>query len=105
VVRASRPSIFHAEFFGPRVAITTDQNQFITLSKLGRRLINIHLLEDQSLTGNSIAYPNSGSNKVERRYLKFVQTDENPGRVHINPDQYIEPIESSPTMKLKNTQK
>lgn len=77
----------------PRVPPTQDQTQFKTLCELGRQLIALHLLEDPTLTGNSIEYPNPGSNKVEKGYPKFIQTDDQPGRIHINRDQYFEPIE------------
>lgn len=91
----------------PRVPPPEDAERFITFAELGHQLLAAHLLEDESLTGNSISFPMPGENLVEKGYPKYVppkakpvkagkaklESDAEHGRVYISPHQYFEGIE------------
>jgi len=100
----------YAEFLKldfPRVPITSDKKQFVKLCILGHEVMSLHLLESETLTGDSIAYPITGQNNVEKGYPKYVppgaavikagktklEPHKKHGRVYINPDQFFEGIE------------
>lgn len=68
----------------PRVQITDDPKMFQKLAKLGKELIEIHLLKDDRLQGGQVDFPTKGSNLVEA-----VRFDEKASRVYINKSQYF----------------
>jgi len=98
----------------PRVPPPEDAERFTTFAELGHELLAAHLLEDApgcEITGESIGYPVSGGNRVEKGYPKYVpptpgsdakpvkvgkvklEADDEHGRVYINPEQYFEGVE------------
>jgi hypothetical protein len=91
----------------PRVPPPEDAERFTTFAKLGHQLLAAHLLEDETIAGDTIGYPANGDNRVEKGYPKYVppasepikvgkvklEPDEEHGRVYISPDQYFEGIE------------
>lgn len=91
----------------PRVPPPADADRFTAFAELGHELLGAHLLEDEGITGESIGYPVSGENRVERGYPKYVppggqavkagrvklEPDAERGRVYIGPEQYFEGVE------------
>lgn len=69
----------------PRIPFTKDYDRFITLSELGKRLADLHLLKSRELDESISKFPIAGSNKVENvRYLNDI--------VWINKEQYFDGI-------------
>jgi len=95
----------------PRIPPPEDKDRFINFARLGHELLAAHLLEDDEITGDSLAYPVQGENRVEKGYPKYVppnpgddakpikagkivlEAHEADGRVYINPKQYFEGVE------------
>lgn len=71
----------------PRVPFTEDFGLFKNLSRLGERLVLLHLLKASELETHKTKYPKQGKDKIER-----VEYDRIKKRVHINEDQYFEGI-------------
>ncbi len=96
----------YAEFLKidfPRVPLTSDQEKFRRLVKLGGELVGLHLLESPRLAQTVTRYPVVGDNRVEKGYPKyFAPGDVEPGskdgavleagRVYINKNQYFEGV-------------
>lgn len=86
----------YAEFLKidfPRVPLTTDVALFRSLTRLGRELVGLHLLESPQVAQFITRYPIAGDNKVARGYPKYTPpTAGQPGRVHINKSQYFEGV-------------
>ena len=97
-----------------RVPPPDDADRFVSFARLGHDLLVAHLLEDESITGDSVAYPVGGDNGVEKGYPKYVPpgapgsapgkvpvkagrtrlgSHETLGRVYINPAQHFEAVE------------
>lgn len=90
----------------PRVPPPSDGHTFSAMVRAGRQLLTLHLLEDESVSGNSISYPITGDNIVENRYPHFVapgnesikigkvrlRPNTDKGRVYINATQFFEGI-------------
>jgi hypothetical protein len=57
------------------------------LSKLGKEIIELHLLKHPALDDHGIGFPESGSDAVEK-----IRYDEDSERVYINKDQSFEGI-------------
>lgn len=76
----------------PRVPLTSNAMLFRALSKLGDRLIRLHLMEEQIplITG----YPICGDNRVEM--VRYIEADHGAekGQVWINATQYFEGVPS-----------
>jgi hypothetical protein len=78
----------------PRVPVTSDRDQFTTLSKLGEELISLHLLESPVLGDLSRRrFPESGTGEVGKGFPKYLAPGEptpgsgkplKAGRVYIN---------------------
>jgi len=80
----------YAEFLKidyPRIPFTSDYKLFSTIVELGRRLIDIHLLNYVSEEERKIGYPIGGSNVVEKR-----EYDKQNQRIYINKTQFFEGI-------------
>ncbi|MGC9455841.1 MAG: type ISP restriction/modification enzyme [Phycisphaerae bacterium] len=85
----------YAEFLKidfPRLPLTSDAGLFARLCRLGAELAGLHLLE--SVPELRATYPQSGENTVTRTGKKAYKppTDESPGRVYINDEQYFEHV-------------
>ncbi len=90
----------------PRVPPPGGRRPFIELARLGGELLAAHLLEDESLRGESLSYPRTGDNVVAAVFPRFVPAGEDSvrvgrfrlpadraaGRVYINPDQFFEGV-------------
>ncbi len=75
----------YAEFLKidfPRLPLTSDKKLFGKLVKLGKELVDLHLLRTPKVDDFITTYPIAGENKVE----KVIYAD---GKVHINPTQYF----------------
>jgi hypothetical protein len=88
----------YAEFLKidfPRLPLTSDVNLFRTLGKLGKELIGLHLLREDTkgLRKLITEYPHAGSDEVAKGYPKYLAANEpepgtgkplKHGRVYIN---------------------
>jgi len=80
----------HEEFLKidfPRIPLPSNYLSFQKLSKLGKELVEIHLLKHTALSSTEIAFPIGGSNKVEK-----VVYEEKKKMLFINKDQYFENV-------------
>ena len=71
----------------PRIPLPAQYDTFIELSRLGKELVDLHLLKHPALKETDIGFPESGSNKVEK-----VCYDEETQRVYFNEEQCFEGI-------------
>jgi len=72
----------------PRIPLPENQNSFKTLSNLGKKLVDLHLLKSEIFNLQStitVGYPIQGTDKVEK--VKYLN-----GRIYINKEQYFENI-------------
>lgn len=80
----------YAEFLQtdfPRVPFTTDYNLFNKMCKLGKRLVDLHLMKSKELIKPIAKFQGVGDNIVEKPLFK------KEGRVYINKKQFFERIE------------
>ena len=80
----------HLRIDFPRVPFTSDYDLFFELARLGRRLVEIHLMQSPGLEGTFSKFPVSGDNLVKTPLFK-PSTGED-GRVYINDGQYFSHI-------------
>jgi predicted helicase len=81
----------YAEFLKidfPRVPFTKDYNLFLEIGELGKRLVDLHLMQSAELDSPIARLQGSGDCKVER---PDYQREEK--RIHINKSQYFEGVE------------
>lgn len=71
----------------PRIPFTPYYQLFQEVSKLGKQLVELHLLKSPLLSQPEAKYPISGTDKVERR-----EYEEKTSRVFINSQQYFEGV-------------
>ncbi|RTZ58624.1 MAG: hypothetical protein DSZ31_05470 [Gammaproteobacteria bacterium] len=69
----------------PRIPFAEDYQKFKRLSEFGKKLVKLHLLEDESLNFPSVKFKGKGTNEVEKVSYKN-------GKVYINKNQYFEPV-------------
>jgi type I restriction-modification system DNA methylase subunit len=82
----------YAEFLKsdfPRLPLTGDKALFARLCALGEELVGLHLLE--RVPEPQVKYPQPGDNVVEKPRYK-PPTEQSPGRVYVNKDQYFENV-------------
>ena len=73
----------------PRVPLTDDRTLFAELTGLGRRLVALHLMEDEG--EDAPTFPAAGANRVDKvRYAP--PGGDLAGRVWINDDQYFDGV-------------
>ena len=80
----------YAEFLKidfPRIPFTKDYNLFIKIGKLGKRLVDLHLLKSDEPSSSVAKFQGTGNNKVEKP-----KYNEKEKRVYINNNQYFEGI-------------
>jgi predicted helicase len=81
----------YAEFLKsdfPRVLFTSSHKVFEQMSRLGNRLVDLHLMKSKGLDQPIARFQGDGNNRVEKpRY------SEEEGRVYINKAQYFEGVE------------
>jgi len=86
----------YAEFLKmdfPRVPLTSNVELFRTLCTLGKRLVDLHLLETQEVSKFITRYPVPGNNRVDKGYPNFIVHDDNrTGRININQTQYFDGV-------------
>lgn len=88
----------YAEFLKidfPRLPLTGDRDLFVRLCGLGGELVGLHLLE--AVPEPTATYPQAGENVITRKGTKASPmyappTDEHPGRVYVNDEQYFENV-------------
>ena len=75
-----------------RLPLTSDKKLFARLCELGEELVGLHLVE--RVPTPRATYPREGSNLVERTGKNAYKppTDQAPGRVYVNKDQYFENV-------------
>lgn len=81
----------YAEFLQtdfPRVPLTTDCNLFLKTCKLGKKLVDLHLMMSKELSTPIAKFRGKGSNIVEKPLY-----NEKENRAYINKTQYFEKIE------------
>jgi predicted helicase len=71
----------------PRIPLPSDHEAFEELSKIGKELVELHLLKHKELEKTEVGFPKGGSNKVEK-----VSYAEEGQKVFINKEQYFEGI-------------
>jgi hypothetical protein len=71
----------------PRIPITNNPDLFLRVSKIGKELINIHLLSDSILKTSNIGFPVMGNDIIEK-----VQYDSKKFKVSINDKQFFSGI-------------
>ena len=87
----------YAEFLKidfPRLPLTSDKKLFAKLVKLGKELVDLHLLRTPKVDDFITTYPVSGDNKVEKVAFIPSPLGEGKGEVHINPTQYFGDVPS-----------
>ena len=73
----------------PRVPLTDDRTLFAELIGLGRRLVALHLMEDEG--EDTPTFPAAGANRVDK--VRYAPPGGDPaGRVWINDDQYFDGV-------------
>jgi len=75
----------------PRVPITNNLSSFSLLENLGKRLVNLHLLNSLEINPPDCRFQVAGSNGVESGGSGLRYQAEN-ARVYINADQYFAPV-------------
>jgi len=73
-----------------RIQIVSEKSVYLRLAKLGRKLIDIHLLQSDVLDGGKTIFSQKGSNVIEK-----VRYDSANSRVYINSSQYFENVPKS----------
>jgi len=82
----------------PRIPLPHSTDEFYTLVNFGRRLIDVHLMENSSVDISFINYPQGGHNRIDRKMTKsspgFELTNEEnkTGKVWINDEQYFDDV-------------
>ena len=77
----------------PRIPFTRDKEIFQALSEMGERLASIHLLDSVELDPPLVRFEGDGDCLVAKTRDKGFYHDPDRERMHINKDQYFEPIE------------
>jgi len=72
----------------PRVPLTSDYNLFIKMEKLGKKLVDLHLMKSEELNNPVAKFQGDGENTVKKPVH-----DEEEGKVYINKTQYFEGVE------------
>jgi len=86
VYRAKYADFLKTDF--PRVPFTRDYDLVAKMAKLGKRLVDLHLLKSAELGDVTVKFQGSGENRVEN--LAYSEKD---ARIYINKTQYFEGIE------------
>ena len=74
----------------PRIPAATDKREFRRMSKLGRELRELHLLESSFLDGAGHPFSADGENKVDKiRFAPDSSSGGARGRVYINANRYF----------------
>jgi predicted helicase len=80
----------YAEFLKidfPRIPFTKKYDLFREMSKLGKRLIDLHLLKSTELDPPLCKFPIKGKNRVEK-----IKYDEKEKKIYFNEEQYFEEV-------------
>ncbi|MCK4478389.1 N-6 DNA methylase [Candidatus Bathyarchaeota archaeon] len=72
----------------PRIPFTTNSKVFTKIAKLGKKLIDLHLLKSEELRNPIAKFQGKGDNSVKRPMY-----NEEKGLIYINEKQYFEGIE------------
>jgi len=81
----------YAEFLKtdfPRVPFTKSHKLFVEMGKLGKQLVDLHLLKSSALEKPATRFQGKGDNRMDKQ-----RYDENEQRVYINASQYFERVE------------
>ena len=74
----------------PRVPFPRDRNLFVRISRLGKKLVDMHLLISSELNNPTAKFQGKGDNTVEKPIY-----DENASRIYINKTQYFERVKKN----------
>jgi type I restriction-modification system DNA methylase subunit len=80
----------YAEFLRidfPRIPFTKDKNLFKELGKLGKELVDLHLMKSKDLNRPIVRFEGEGGDKVDK-----IKYDADNARVYINETQYFEGV-------------
>jgi type I restriction-modification system DNA methylase subunit len=77
----------------PRIPFTRDKEIFQALSEMGERLVKLHLLESDELSPPLVRFEGDGDCLVAKTRDRGFYHDPDRERMHINKDQYFEPVE------------
>ncbi len=76
----------------PRIPFPTEREVFETMSELGARLVNLHLLRSPELDPPLARFEGQGDNRVAKNKREGFRYDAQTGRVYINATQYFGPV-------------
>ncbi len=85
----------YAEFLKtdfPRIPFTADFNLFRSLTALGKRLVDLHLLRSEELDPPLARFQGLGDNQVANTTGQGFRYEPKEERVYINKSQYFEPV-------------
>jgi predicted helicase len=85
----------YAEFLKtdfPRIPFTADFDLFRSLTALGRRLVDLHLLRSEELDPPAARFQCQGDNQVAKTTAQGFRYEPKEERVYINKSQYFEPV-------------
>lgn len=71
----------------PKIPYPDDAKMFLNMSAIGEELRKIHLFKDGKIDGNSISYPEPGTNEVGK--AEFEKDSDLTGKIWINDQQYF----------------
>lgn len=76
----------------PRIPFTSDQNLFVRLAELGKRLVELHLLRSPELDPPLAQFKGEGNDRVIVSGRQGLRYDASEERVYINQGQYFAPV-------------
>jgi len=78
----------------PKIPFPQDYTKFETLSRIGSELVELHLLDHETLDSPHVTFSGEGDNEVSQRTGQYNRHyDEENNRLFINKNQYFGPIE------------
>ena len=85
----------YAEFLKtdlPRIPFAADFDLFRSLTALGKRLVDLHLLRSEEIDPPAARFQGHGDNRVAPNQSQGFRYEPKEERVHINKSQYFEPV-------------
>jgi len=76
----------------PRIPFTADFELFQALAALGKRLVELHLLQSEELDSPVARFQGQGDNRVARTQTQGFRYEPQEERVYVNKTQYFEPV-------------
>ncbi|MDR2686051.1 MAG: N-6 DNA methylase [Rickettsiales bacterium] len=77
----------------PRIPYPTDKKEFMNLSTIGEKLVNLHLMRE--FPKSAVSFPKQGADEIVKPYFQSTNPPTNDiGRVYINDSQYFDNVPS-----------